>query len=46
MSLPYDDDDTEDGEDRLVPEGVLRGIKNIKDGETASKEDLEATLKF
>lgn len=50
MRLSHGDDDTEDstdeGEDPLVPEGVLRGIEDIEDEETASKEDLESTLKF
>ena len=50
MSLSRADDDTEDssddGEDPLVPEGVLRGIEDIEEGETASKEDIESVLKF
>jgi hypothetical protein len=29
-----------------VPEGVLRGIEDIADGETASKDDLESVLKY
>lgn len=50
MSLSRPDNDTEDstddGGDPLVPEGVLRGIEDIEEGNTASKEDLESVLKF
>lgn len=50
MSLnPRNEDDQsggEDGEDPLVPEGVLRGIEDIEEERTASKEDIEAVLKF
>lgn len=42
-----------DGEETLdedagprVPEGVLRGIEDIAEGNTASKEDIESVLKF
>ena len=33
--------DGENGERPEVPEGVLRGIEDIAEGNTASKEDLE-----
>ena len=36
----------DDGETLLVPEGVLRGIDNIANGNTATKEDLRDVLKF
>ena len=36
--------DAEDGSDPQVPEGVLRGIHDIENGDTASKADLEAVL--
>lgn len=29
-----------------VPEGVLEGIKDIAEGNTASKEDLAEVLKY
>jgi len=32
--------------DVLVPEGVLRGIQDIVDGDTASTEDIEECLKY
>ena len=35
-----------DGDDPVIPEGVLRGIEDIEDGNTASKEELESLLKF
>lgn len=38
--------DAEDGDRPAVPEGVLRGIEDIIEGNTASKEDLEAVLKY
>lgn len=40
------EDDAADGERPMVPEGVLRGIEDIDEGRTASKEDLEAALKY
>jgi hypothetical protein len=50
MSLnPRKEDDRSDGEDRedpQVPEGVLRGIDDVEEERTASKEDIEAVLKF
>jgi len=50
MSLTPSDDGAEkrsdDGDDPLVPKGVLRGIEDIEEGNTASKEDLEELLKF
>jgi hypothetical protein len=50
MNLSRPDDDTEesteDGGDPLFPEGVPRGIEDIDEGDTASKEDLESVLKF
>ena len=50
MSLhPAGDDregDVEDGDRPAVPEGVLRGIEDIADGNTASKENLESLLKY
>lgn len=36
----------DNGDAPLVPEGVLRGIGDIEAGNTASKEDLDALLKF
>lgn len=47
-SLDRDDKDTNpvDGERPLVPVGVLEGIENIKNGNTASTEDIESVLKF
>jgi len=42
-------DDSEDGTDSderpEVPEGVLRGIEDIAEGDTASKEDIDSVLK-
>lgn len=35
-----------EGDDPSVPEGVLRGIEDIAEGNTASKEDIESVLKF
>ena len=35
-----------DGEEPLVPEGVLRGMDDVAEGRTASKEDIEEVLKF
>ena len=32
--------------DPVVPAGVLRGIEDIAEGNTASKEDIESILKF
>jgi len=50
MSLTPTDDGAEERADDvdapLVPEGVLRGIEDIEEGNTASKEDLEALLNF
>lgn len=47
MSLnPRNEDDRSDGEDPLIPEGVLRGIEDVEEERTASKEDIEAVLKF
>lgn len=49
MSLtPTEDesDDGSDGDEPLVPEGVFRGIEDIEDGNTASKEDLDSLLNF
>lgn len=40
------DEGSDDGDEPLVPEGVLDGIDDIEDGNTASKEDLESLLKF
>lgn len=40
------EDDAEDGDRPEVPEGVLRGIEDIAEGDTASKEDLESVLKY
>jgi len=40
------EDDVEDGGRPEVPEGVLRGIEDIAEGRTASKEDIESVLKF
>jgi len=30
----------------LLSQGVLRGIEDIEEGDTASKDDLESILKF
>lgn len=50
MSHSRSDDHTEesinDCGNLLVPEGVLRGIKDIKERNTANKENLESVLKF
>ena len=49
MSLHTGDgreDDAEDGDRPEVPEGVLRGIDDLAEGDTASKEDVESALKF
>lgn len=43
------DDQAEDGEDGdrpEVPEGVIRGIEDIEEGRTSSKDDLESVLKY
>ncbi|QKY19670.1 hypothetical protein B4589_004480 [Halolamina sp. CBA1230] len=40
------EDDAEDGERPKVPEGVLRGIEDIAEGRTATKDDLESVLKY
>jgi hypothetical protein len=49
MTFTPTDDDCADGtgddEQPAVPEGVLRGIDDIAEGETASKEDIDAVLK-
>ena len=46
MSLtPVNDDaetGSEDSDDPVIPEGVLRGIEDVNAEDTASKEDLEA----
>jgi len=39
------DDSGEDVEPQ-IPFGVLRGIEDIGDGNTADKDDLESVLKF
>ncbi|WP_165857878.1 hypothetical protein [Halonotius pteroides] len=47
MSLQPADDDTETGseeDDPVIPAGVLRGIEDIADENTASKADLESIL--
>ena len=36
----------DDGEEPKVPEGVLRGIRDLDEGNTVSKEELESVLKF
>lgn len=50
MSLTPDDDGAEkcpdDGDDPLVPEGVIRGIEDVEEGNTASKDELEGLLEF
>ena len=49
MSLTPTGDGAEeptDGDDPVVPEGVLRGIEDIEEGNTASKEELESLLEF
>lgn len=38
--------DAEDGDRPEVPEGVLRGIEDIEEGQTASKEELASVLKY
>lgn len=43
--LDGESDSGEDVEPR-VPFGVLRGIEDIGDGNTADKDDLESVLKF
>ena len=45
MSLSTGGKDNESGEP-LIPEGVLKGIEDIEEGNTASKEDIESILKF
>lgn len=49
MGLTPSDDaegsDSDERENPEVPEGVLRGIEDIEDGTTASKENLESVLK-
>lgn len=40
------EDDAEDGDRPKVPEGVIRGIEDLDEGRTASKEDLESVLKY
>jgi len=47
MSLKPADDDTETGAEEdnpVIPAGVLRGIEDIADENTASKADLESIL--
>lgn len=38
--------ETDRDDEPLVPVGVLEGVDNIAEGKTASKEDIEAVLKF
>lgn len=38
--------DENESDEPLVPEEVLERIQDLKDGETASKDDLESVLKF
>lgn len=40
------EDDAEDGDRPVIPEGVLRGISDLAEGDTASKEDLESALEY
>jgi hypothetical protein len=40
-----DGSDDEEGRPEL-PEGVLRGIEDIDEGRTASKDDIESILNF
>lgn len=35
-----------DSDEPQVPEGVLRGIEDIEEGNTASKDDIDEALKF
>lgn len=45
--IPTDGELDEDADEELrVPEGVLRGIEDIVEGDTASKEEIESILKF
>ena len=37
---------SDDDETPLVPKGVLRGIENMANGKTATKDELRAVLKF
>jgi hypothetical protein len=47
MSRPsIDPSDDSAGENPEVPPEVLEAIERLEDGETASKEDIEAALKF
>lgn len=49
MSLtPAEDEQSEesDGDEPLVPEGVLRGIEDLEAGDTVSKDTLESLLNF
>ncbi|GAB3688173.1 hypothetical protein GCM10028857_22040 [Salinarchaeum chitinilyticum] len=50
MSRSRPDDGQENGDEDPqrpeVPEGVLRGIEDIAEGRTASKEDIEALLEY
>lgn len=43
--LDGESDNGEDVEPR-IPFGVLRGIEDISEGNTADKDDLESVLKF
>ena len=36
----------DDCEEPEVPEGVLRGIRDLEEGNTVSKAELESVLKF
>lgn len=50
MSRSRPDDERENGDESPerpeVPEGVLRGIEDVAEERTASKEDIEALLKY
>jgi hypothetical protein len=41
MTCDDGEDDSENGERPEVPEGVFRGVEDIAEGNTASKEDVE-----
>lgn len=48
MSLtPTDDAEkrSDDGDGPVVPEGVLRAIEDLEEGDTVSKDELESVLK-
>jgi len=44
--LPEEEDGSADSDEPQVPEGVLRGIEDIDDGDTASKDDIDESLGF